>query len=205
MEKTLKFSGPELYVNELTLHIDQVKKWQVVCWIYLRKANSMETNELKNLSSDPKETPAPVPGLKKLDVFVGTWHVEGEAYDQEVPGDPGATAKWVSDETYEWLPGGFFLVHRWDARVGAQEFTGIEVIGYDDATDTYFSQLFDNLGNRLEYSVKSEADTWIFTGLKTRATVRERIDGSTMEWNWEGKTEGQDWQPICDRVATRLR
>ena len=165
----------------------------------------METNELKNISSDPKEVPAPVPGLKELDVFVGTWHVEGEAYDQEVPGKPGAPVKWVSDETYEWLPGGYFLVHRWDARVGAQEFTGIEIMGYDEPTDTYFSKLFDNLGNSPEYSVKLDANTWTFTGIKTRAKVIERIDGSAMEWHWEGQRQAGDWRPICDRIATRLR
>lgn len=30
----------------------------------------------------------------------------------------------TSDESYEWLDGGFFLVHRWDARAGSAVFRG---------------------------------------------------------------------------------
>lgn len=164
----------------------------------------METNEIKNTSDDPKEVPAGVPALKQLDVFVGKWQAEGESFGEHTGGS-ASPENWVSEESYEWLPGGYFLLHRWDARVGSKEFTGIEIIGYDEATGTYFARMFDNMGNKPEYSIRQEDGAWIFTGTSSRATVRESIDGSTMEWKWEQQKAGGDWQPLCNRTATRLR
>ena len=163
----------------------------------------METNDLKNTSDDPKEIPAQVPGLKMLDIFVGKWRVQGESFGGQASSDFPET--WVSDETYEWLPGGYFLLHRWDARVGSKEFTGIEILGYDDATDSYFARMFDNMGNKPEYRIRRDEGTWMFTESASRATVTESIDGSTMEWKREWQKPGGDWQPLCNRTATRLR
>ena len=46
---------------------------------------------------------------------------------------------WTSDEHYEWLPGGFFLLHQWDANAGTREFKGTEIIGHDEANGGYFT------------------------------------------------------------------
>jgi hypothetical protein len=69
--------------------------------------------------SDTNQATAPVTGdaHRRLDVFVGDWHTEGTSFaDGQAPDDPRASAApWKSDEHYEWLPGGFFLLRRWDA------------------------------------------------------------------------------------------
>jgi hypothetical protein len=169
----------------------------------------METNEFKSISTDtdPKEGPAPIPALKYLDVFVGKWHAEGESYAEAQPGtaEVEGNAKWISDETFEWLPGGYFLLHRWDGRVGSREFTGIEIFGYDELTKQYFVHSYDNMGNRPAYVLVLEDNSWIFREPSTRATVKESIDGSTMTWNWQWKHPHGEWLPLCDRVATRQR
>ncbi len=169
----------------------------------------METNEFKSINkdTDPKEGPAQIPALKNLDVFVGKWHAEGESYAE---GEPGAalidsTAKWVSDETFEWLPGGYFLLHRWDARVGSREFTGIEVFGYNELTKQYFAHAYDNEGNNPTYVVTLENNSWTIQDPSTRATITESMDGSTMTWSWQWKHPHGEWLPLCDRVATRQR
>ncbi len=55
----------------------------------------------------PKQPSVPGPEHKRLAVFLGKWNLEGQQYDGLV----GSAAKIVAVETYEWLPGGFFLVH----------------------------------------------------------------------------------------------
>ena len=85
----------------------------------------------------------------RLDVFVGTWHTEGTSFaDGQTTDDPRASGvRWTSDEHYEWLPGGFFLLHQWDALAGTREFKGTEIIGYDEADGGYFTRFFDNAGS----------------------------------------------------------
>jgi hypothetical protein len=66
------------------------------------------TNEHVNHPS--QEVPKPDPALSRLNVFVGKWVTEGLI--MESPAGPTATLKAV--DTYEWLPGGFFLIHHVD-------------------------------------------------------------------------------------------
>ena len=83
---------------------------------------------------------------KRLEVFIGNWHAEGTSYgDGQDAADPLASGvSWTSDESYELLPGGFFVLHRWDAQMGGHEFKGAEVMGYDEAEGGYFTRMFDN-------------------------------------------------------------
>ena len=81
------------------------------------------------------EPPTPSAEHKRLEVFVGKWNVEGKSYAE---GQSNESLQVSSDkmkfvQTCEWLPGGFFLVNRWDGRVGESEFNGMEVVGYDAA------------------------------------------------------------------------
>lgn len=54
-------------------------------------------------------------------------------------------------DTYEWLPGGFFLIHRVDGRMGEAEVTAIEIIGFDASIQAYLTRSFDNQGNAGTY------------------------------------------------------
>ena len=62
----------------------------------------------------------------------------------------------MSDESYEWLPGGFFVLHRWDAQTGKHPFKGAEVMGYDETEGGYFTRMFDNAGHHPEYRASVE-------------------------------------------------
>lgn len=165
----------------------------------------METSDIKHTGDDPKEVPAQVPELKELDVFVGRWRAEGQSFGERGIENNLPPESWTSEETYEWIPGGHFLLHRWDARVGSKEFTGIEIIGYDKETQSYFAHLFDNLGNKIIYTIVREQGGWRYSEPASRATVIESIDGSTMEWKWESQQQGGRWNPICTRTAIKLR
>ena len=58
-------------------------------------------------------------------------------------------------DVYEWLPGGFFLVHHVDVVVGDQPVQAIEIIG----------RAYDNLGNVTAMRARVDDDgVWTFTG-----------------------------------------
>ena len=89
---------------------------------------------------NPTNQPKPTAAHKRLEIFIGNWHAEGTSYgDGQDATDPRASSvPWTSDESYEWLPGSFFVLHRWDAQLGKHEFKGDEVMGYDEAEGGYF-------------------------------------------------------------------
>ena len=73
------------------------------------------------MPSTPKPNqPKPTAAHRRLEVFIGDWHAEGTSYgDGQDAADPRASGvPWTSDESYEWLPGSFFVLHRWDAQLG---------------------------------------------------------------------------------------
>lgn len=135
----------------------------------------------------------------KLEVFVGKWHAEGTSYGEGSDGVP-----WTSEESYEWLPGGFFLLHRWDAMTGERAFQGTEILGYDEAEGGYFTRFFDNSGFHPEYRATVDGDVWRFEEPETRATVTVEDEGNRMRFKWEWRNGGPEWVPLCDRVATKV-
>ncbi len=152
------------------------------------------------------ELPKPTASHRQLDAFIGKWHAEGFSYaDGQQAADPLASAvPWRSDESYEWLPGGFFVLHRWDAMTGERVFQGTQILGFDGNEGGYFTRHFDNAGNHPEYQAKVVGDTWTFTDKSTRATVTVANDGNEMRFNWEWRKDGEKWLPLCDRVARRV-
>ena len=149
--------------------------------------------------------PKPSAAHKRLEVFIGNWHAEGTSYgDGQDAADPRAAGvTWTSDESYEWLPGSFFVLHRWDAQMGKHEFKGAEIMGYDEAEGGYFTRMFDNAGHHPDYAGSVDGDVWNFTEAQTRATVKVQDGGDKMTFNWEWKNGGSKWLPLCDRVAVR--
>jgi hypothetical protein len=142
--------------------------------------------------------------LRALDVFVGDWHAEGTsfAHDPDTTDARANPVRWRSDEHYEWLAGGAFLLHRWQADVGGQAFIGTELIGYDEAEGGYFSAMFDNAGNHPRYRLEVRDRRWIVDGDATRATI-EFGGRDRMAFHWEFKNRDGRWLPLCDRVAVR--
>ncbi|WP_327358008.1 DUF1579 family protein [Streptomyces sp. NBC_01304] len=92
------------------------------------------------------QMPTPAPELKKLDFLVGTWRMDGRTED--TPMGPGADM--TSTETFEWMEGGFFLVHRWEGgfEVGGQKIvdSGYEFFDYDAEKGQYRSHYFNSFG-----------------------------------------------------------
>jgi hypothetical protein len=145
---------------------------------------------------------------RQLDVFAGTWRARGESFggpDQHLDDPRANSAVWTSEESYEWLPGGFFMLHRWDAQIGTHGFKGTEIIGYDEAEGGFFTRMFDNAGNHPEYVATVSGKVWTFSEPSTRATIVLSVDGNRMELRWEWRRGDGEWLPLCDRTANRVR
>ena len=157
-------------------------------------------------TSNPNQ-PKPSAAHTSLEVFIGAWHAEGTSYGdgQDVANPRAAGVPWTSDESYEWLPGNFFVLHRWDAQMGKHEFKGAEIMGYDEAQGGYFTRMFDNAGHHPDFRASVDGHVWRFTEAQTRATVTVQAGGDRMTFNWEWKNGGTTWLPLCDRNAVRDR
>ena len=151
------------------------------------------------------KTPARGGEHEHLKVFLGKWHAEGDSFaaGQSKKNPRGAVEKWVSDETVEWLPGNFFIVHRWEATTGNNEFKGIAIISHDTKKGAYTTRSYENHGYIRDYVTRVDGNVWTFKNKKERARVEFKDDGNTQKVTWEWRPDGKTWLPLCDRVATR--
>jgi Protein of unknown function (DUF1579) len=152
------------------------------------------------------KTPKRAAAHERLQVFIGNWYAEGDSYavGQTQDNPRGAIQNWVSDETFEWLPGNFFVMQRWDARTGANPFQGTAIISWDDGNQHYMTRSYENHGFVRDYVTRVDDKTWTFTGDTERARVEFTEDGNTQNITWEWRQPGEAWLPLCDRVARRV-
>jgi hypothetical protein len=147
------------------------------------------------------------------------WSIAGEwATDGHVVGDPRLPVK--GSDTYEVLPGGYFLVHHVDVTVGDQEVRAIEVIG-EPAPDVggFLARSFDDQGNAevMRVTVDDEG-VFHFTGgpeiasaaqpadtttARVRSTLRVAPDRRSMTALWERSEDGHSWEPWMNITFTR--
>ncbi len=123
-------------------------------------------------------------------------------------------------DTYEVLPGGYFLVHHVDVTVGDQEVRAIEVIG-EPAPDVggFLARSFDDQGNAevMRVTVDDEG-VFHFTGgpeiasaaqpadtttARVRSTLRVAPDRRSMTALWERSEDGHSWEPWMNITFTR--
>jgi hypothetical protein len=130
--------------------------------------------------------------LEQLNPFVGVWKTEGE-----MKAGPNAQVKFTAVDTYEWLDGGHFLVHRFDADMPDGKVQGIEVIGYNRETKSYPMHSFDNSGKVSLMQARLEQDTWTFEGESIRFRGGFQNGGKVFAGLWELRSgEGAAWQPL---------
>lgn len=161
-----------------------------------------------NEAIDSGEQPrGPGPDHKRLEIFVGTWHMEGQQY----AGQFGPAAKVTAVNTYEWLTGGFFLVHRLEGHMDDHDMACIEIIGHDASSQSYPTHAFYNDGNAKVWQLRERGGTWTLTGdwqkagesLNVRCTTVFSDADHTMTANWDYSIDGSNWQRFMDAKATK--
>ena len=136
-----------------------------------------------------------------LDAFVGTWRTEGVIR----AGEHGPAAAFTATDRYEWMAGGFFLIHHVAAQMGEDPLTALEIIGYDPATGTYPMRSFDSQGNTGTHQAALRDGVWTFAGDTERFTGSFSEDGNTITGLWEQSADGSTWVPWMDVTLTRER
>jgi hypothetical protein len=163
----------------------------------------------------PDRAPTPSPQTRRLGVLVGRWRSEGHIVgDDPVP--------ITGTDIYEWLPGGFFLVHHVDVVIGQQQVQAIELIGeYDRASDAFTARAYDNQGHVTIMRARvDDQGVWRFTGGgdvasvarpasadasgAVRSTLTISPDRAGMTARWERSDDGVSWQPWMDMTFTRM-
>jgi len=129
------------------------------------------------LDGSPSTT-TPNPSLRTLEVLVGTWQVSG-------PGHHGTV-------TYEWMPGGHFLIQHVNLVQDDRTTTGVEYIGYDAGSGTLKSHYFGSTGDILEYVYEvTDRELTIWFGepgspARYRGTFDPDFTSATGAWAWPG-------------------
>jgi hypothetical protein len=132
------------------------------------------------------------PDHRRLDAFAGSWSTAGEVS----VGPTGSSVKFHAKDSYEWVAGGFFLLHRFDANMPEGNVSGVEIIGYDPETKTYPARSFDSQGKTVDMRGRVKGDSWVFTGETTRFTGDFRDGGTTLSGLWESRSnDDSTWQP----------
>jgi len=140
--------------------------------------------------------------------FVGKWKTEGRQHETVL----GSAANISATETYEWLTGGRFLVHRFEGHVGDGPAACIEIIGHEDSSDRYSVHTFYNNGVTRRWRGEERGGLWLLTGdwpvagrtQKVRCTIALLDEERAMKGKWEYSKDGSKWHTFWDVSATKL-
>jgi hypothetical protein len=142
-------------------------------------------------------------GLRR---FVGHWSTTGRQFEGMV----GPAAVITASESYEWLEGERFLIHRFDGWVGDGVDACIEIIGAEEEGGFPVHSYYDN-GMTNDWRHEARGDTWLLTGrwpmgggfMDVRCTVEFSDDGDTMTGTWECSVYGTGWQTFWEVESER--
>jgi hypothetical protein len=170
------------------------------------RGESRDTHEQKPLHSTPARA-APDAEHERLQVFVGSWHMEG----RQLEGPAGSAATISAFQKYEWLPGGQFLVHRFDGHVGGSQAACVEIIGVEERRGYRAHTFYDN-GRMNVWDITHRDGEWRAMGdwnagdryLKVRCTTTFADDGQTMDSKWEHSQDGHAWQTFWEVSARKV-
>ena len=147
---------------------------------------------------DPSTKPGPEQQL--LSIFIGKWINEG----QTVGGADSPALKIVTSDVYEWMPGGFFVIHTAYGLMGGIGGGGIEIMGYDAANKKYKTYFFDGQGNITTHDLMIDQNTCMWQGENTRCTAIFTENGTVQTAHHERLDENGKWVPSMEVVLTKV-
>jgi hypothetical protein len=150
----------------------------------------------------------PAPGLEALNPLVGKWHTEGQQY----AGPFGPASPFVAVETFEWLDGGHFLIHRLEGKFGRKPSACVEIFG--KGAQGLFAQTFYDDGRTTTWRVSGIQHGVVLSGswstgadetFQVRYTARVIEEGNTIAGTWEHSRDGAGWQPFLELRSTKAQ
>lgn len=131
---------------------------------------------------------------RALSVFAGKWITQGTIRATE----DAASAEMRAIDRYEWLPGGFFLLHKVDALIGRTVSQSIEVIGYDAQQACYVTRSYDDQGTTDGFTARLKGRAWSIDGERVRFRGAFDAGGSLLGGTWEQRSAEGQWTPWMD-------
>jgi Protein of unknown function (DUF1579) len=150
--------------------------------------------------------PKPGPELKKLDVFVGTWTLDGNMK----PGPMGPGGAISENEKCEWMDGGFYLVCNSEYKSTIGNGVGLAVMGYSPDDKGYTYREFNSFGEFEDSKGSVAGDTWTWVAdekmggmtMKGRFTMKI-ISSTSYTFMFEMSQDGTKWSTAMDGKATK--
>jgi hypothetical protein len=154
------------------------------------------------------EPPKPAPELKKLDVFVGSWTLEGNMK----PGAMGPGGSMTETEKCDWMEGNFFLVCHSDYKSSMGNGVGLSVMGYstDDKVFTY--REFNSFGEFDDSKGTLDGDTWTWTNTEKMGGMTmlgkftiKMTSANSYNFTFDMSQDGTKWSTVMDGKATKAK
>jgi hypothetical protein len=154
------------------------------------------------------QTPPPKPGpeLKKLDMFVGSWSLDGTMK----PGMMGPGGSMTESEKCEWMEGGFYIVCHSDYKSSMGNGVGLSVMGYSAEDKAYTYREFNSFGEFDDSRGTVDGDTWTWTNeekmdkmtMKGRFTIK-MTSATSYNFTFDMSQDGTKWSTVMDGKATK--
>lgn len=142
----------------------------------------------------------PGPAHQLLEVFLGKWINEGST----IASADAPSVKILTSDVYEWVPGGFFVLHTAYGRIGGMDVGGVEIIGYDATSQTYRTHFFDSQGHISSQELTVNGDTWRWSGEQARCTAVFTDQDKTQTAHHERLDEQGHWIPSMVVVLRKI-
>jgi hypothetical protein len=162
---------------------------------------------VKNTSKSKQEAQPiqrPDPALRRLQKLVGRWNLKGRTLDSKKDNITG----W---NTFEWLPGGFFLKSFGEINFKGSVVNALEIIAYDPKKKKFPSTVYSNLsGEVLAYEWNVQGNSVIHSGLGAKYTGTFSEDGNTLTGGWRPDkgtkdTEGNAYDVVMTKMRRKTR
>jgi hypothetical protein len=136
----------------------------------------------------------PVENLQPLSPIIGTWRSSGTVLDDE----GRATMEISGTDTYGLLPGGHWIAHEVDVRMGDQRTLLHELIGGVHPAGGWQMHAFDEADSPgVMRLTQEEPDLLLLHGDGVRSWFRIRAGEDRMTTLWEREVAG-NWKPWMD-------
>ena len=129
-----------------------------------------------------------------LGIFAGKWITQGTIRATE----GAASAEMRAVDQYEWLPGGFFMLHKVDALIGGFVSQSIEVIGYDAAQACFVTRSYDCQGTSDGFTAHLKGSAWSIDGENVRFKGAFDARGLVLAGTWEQRSGQGRWSQWMD-------
>ncbi len=154
-----------------------------------------------------QEMPKPGPEHKKLDIFVGSWTLEGDMK----PGVMGPGGRTTENEKCEWMEGEFFVVCHTDYKTTMGNGSGISIMGYSVEDKSYTYREFNSWGEFTDAKGSLDGDTWTWIndfkeGNMTKGRFTMKVTSPTSyNFSYEASEDGTKWTLAMDGKATKAK